>query len=139
MSNTSREEALKNGLEDRTTNPYLILKQVPDSFIALRTELAKPENIDIFNASIRESSFEGSIATIAEKLDIVVDGLYDIGPLCNVLAAAMRQRHLSPELRHAGIPGLVEGVEIVETADSISLERTPEPAPPLKLIIDGES
>lgn len=64
------------------SHPNLAIKMLPSSLIALRQELTKPWNVEIFEAANKESTFEGSLGTIAEKLGIVVDGLYDVGPFC---------------------------------------------------------
>jgi hypothetical protein len=74
-------------------NSLIEIKESPPGLIALRTELAKPENKDIAEIAQRETTFEGSLATIAERLNILVDGVYDVEPLCQKLAEEMKKRH----------------------------------------------
>jgi hypothetical protein len=102
---------------------HLILEKfTPESLVALRSELAEPHNSDIFNRAIKEPTFEGALATIAECLDIVLDGMYDVPDLCAVLAAAMRQRHShgsQPHLRDQRL----RNVEMVEREGTVVLEE----------------
>jgi hypothetical protein len=108
----------------------LLIKEAPDSLIALRQLLALPENKDIYDAANKETTFEVVLATVAEKLDIVLDGTYDVGPLCTVLAEAMKRRHMGPGLRF-DVPGL-QRADIVERESSVTLE-------PVKNEAEGEA
>lgn len=81
-----------NGLYNNP-NPYVEIKEPPPGLVALRTELAKPENADILKIAAYETTIEGSLATIAEKLGIIVDGVYDMHPLCEMLTKTLKDRH----------------------------------------------
>lgn len=100
--------------------PNAIIKEIPDSLLALRTEL--PMHPDIYEYAIKGLNFEDCCARIAEKLDIVVDGVYDGDKLCAVLVEALRKRRFHGLAPHLRVPGLV-AAEIVETAKGVSLER----------------
>lgn len=110
--------------EYNTSHHLLEIKEAPSGLIHLRRELAKPQHSDISSAAQLETTFEGSLATIAEKLDIVVDGMYDVEPLCEMLATALENRFnvssLMPQLR---APGLVSA-EIVEKEGEVELNET---------------
>lgn len=114
-----------NGAEDRETHQLLLIKEVPDSLVAFRKELIKPEHTDIFLTAMGAPTFELAIAAVAAKLDIVLDGDYDVGPLCAILTTALEQKGKGQALRFEGIPGLVDNVEIVERENGINLEKGP--------------
>lgn len=109
--------------EDRTTHSRLVLKVPPPELIALREEL--PLHKDIYDYAIKGSNFEDCMARIAEKLDILLDGLYNGDKLCGVLLEALRNRRFHGNQPHLRAPGLVN-VELVERAGSVTLEAVKE-------------
>lgn len=112
-----------NGYGSTKNEHHLILEKfTPESLVALRTELARPCNRDISERAARESTFEGALATIGECLDIALDGVYDVAELCDVLASAMRKRHLHGSQPHLRDSRLVN-VEMVERAGTVQLEE----------------
>jgi hypothetical protein len=111
MSNSS-------GGYDKDTHYLLSIHEPPASLVALRIELVK--HPDIYLAAQKSSTFEESLAIIGEKLDIVLDGDYDVEPLCAMLVDCLRKRGRhkdSPHLRHAS---LIDA-EIIETEKGITL------------------
>lgn len=116
-----------DGYEDRSHH-LLVVKEVPDTLQELRRELQHGAHRDICLAAIKETTFEGSLATIGEKLDIVLDGTYDVGPLCQVLLQALRARRMGTKI--PGNLGLITGAEIVEREGEVSLELAPSDGAP---------
>lgn len=97
------------------------LRQPPASLTTLREELALPQNKDISEYAIQGKTFEECIGRVAMFLAIVLDGDYDVGPLCSVLVDAMRNRHLTSTTPHLAAAGLVN-VELVEREGDVTLE-----------------
>lgn len=122
---------LNNGAYD-DSHHLLELKQVPESLTALRSLLAEPQNADIRDYAISGKDFEECIGRVAMYLGIVLDGDYDVGPLCSVLVAAVERRRMPgfSTTPSAGDSRLVPA-EIVETATSLSLEVGQEAGEPL--------
>lgn len=96
-------------------------KVVPDSLLALRQELLLPHHRDIFLAAQKERSFEEALGMIAAKLDILLDGDYNVPDLCELLVKALRTRALHGNNPAAIDPRLI-AVEIVEKKDVVSVE-----------------
>lgn len=108
----------------------LEIKQIPDSLTQLRQELTLPQNKDIFDYAMKGDSIEECLARIAVMLDIVLDGLYDMSPLCDVLLTAMRNRANHPNQPHLRVAGLVEA-EIIETDGEVTLHEVSKEVPEL--------
>lgn len=79
-----------------TDHPYLEIKEVPSSLVALRAELMKPHNHDIMTYAAEGKNFGECMSRIATFLGVAVDGLYDVGPLCSVLLTMLRERKRVP-------------------------------------------
>jgi hypothetical protein len=100
-----------DGGYDETTHHLIALHEPPDSLSELRKELAF--HPDISSYAQEGLTFEDCLGRIALKLDIVLDGDYEVGPLCEVLVTALRARKshtTAPHLRHSS---LID-VELVE-------------------------
>lgn len=96
------------------------IHQPPASLIALREELVY--HPDIFEYAALGVDFEDVLGRIALKLDIALDGVYDVEPLCAVLVEAMRKRRFfpgNPSLRHKDLMD----VELVEKEGKIELQE----------------
>ena len=121
MSKSSKTNKPNNGGGyDNTTNTLIALHEPPASLVALRNELAFHPEVCEF--AIQGDTFEECLGRIATKLDIVLDGLYDVEPLCAMLVEALQSirfqtRQNQPHLRATG---LVDA-EIVETAGEVKL------------------
>lgn len=105
---------------DNETHHLIQIKVPPPSLIALRDELAKPENKDISDYAIQGTTFEECVGRIAEKLDILLDGLYDGADLCDLLVSAMRSRgsfKTQPHLRDKRLMN----VELTETEGEVTV------------------
>lgn len=105
---------------DNESHHLVELKIAPASLIALRNELQKPENKDISDYAIQGNSFEDCLARIATCLDIVLDGIYDVPDLCDVLMKAMRGRHTFVSQPHLRDPRLMN-VELVEKEGTVEM------------------
>lgn len=108
-----------------TPLPTLLIKEPPASLLALRTELALPANIDIYQASFKGASFEDCIGIIAAKLDIALDGDYEPDKLCEVLVEAMRARGRFASQPHLRAAGLV-AVELEEKEGEVEIKEIKE-------------
>lgn len=97
--------------------PVLQIKMLPEELIELRKELLN--HPDIANAAMKGTTFEDCLAEIATKLNIALDGLYDVPDLCKLLLDALRNRNVDRALV-PNVPGL-QTVELVETDTEISL------------------
>lgn len=109
----------KNFGEDRS-NAYLSLKVPPPSIIALREELTHHQ--DIYDYAIQGTSFEDCMAKIAEKLDILLEGMYDAEKLAEVLVEALRNRRFHGNQPHLRSKHLVN-VELVERKGTMTIEK----------------
>lgn len=104
--------------EYNNSHPLLEIKEVPPGLVALRGEL-------IYHADIVEYAQEGTdfsdcLGRIAVKLDIVLDGFYDVEPLCSMLTEALRNRRFFPKSPHLRHRDLVD-VELVEKEGSLEI------------------
>lgn len=107
---------------DNETHHLIQIKVPPPSLIALRDELAKPENKDISDYAIQGNTFEECVGRIAEKLDILLDGLYDGADLCDLLVSAMRSRGTHLAQPHKRDSRLVNA-ELVETENEVTVTQ----------------
>jgi hypothetical protein len=118
---------------DNDTHYLVQLKEPPDSIIALREEL--PKHSDIYEAARQGNTFEECLGIIAAKLDIALDGHYDVQPLCAMLVSVLRKRNMFgayPHLRH---PELI-AVELVEKEGEVELrEAGPEVTIPADAVV----
>lgn len=113
-----------SGGSDHDTHHLLDIREMPASLIELRKELGY--HPDITDKAQHGETFAECLAIICTSLDIVVDGVYDIGPFCEMLLVALRARRFgySNVLSHKML-SLVPA-EIVETAEGITLQRRDE-------------
>lgn len=125
-----------NGAYD-TSHPLIEKKEVPDSFRAFVTELNSPQHADIVEKAKKEATFEGVLAVVAQELDIIVDGIYDVGPTCAMLTVALKNRYKLKAgviAAHELAPGFgLTRARIVETEGEVILEEEEDvvsPAPP---------
>src|ERR1700747_569101 len=93
------------------------LRQPLEELVALRNELAL--HPDVAQEGMKGSTFEECLAQIGAKLNIVLDGEYDVGELCSMLTEALRNRPADKTLPPV-IAGL-QTVELVETDNEISM------------------
>ena len=98
------------------------LKQPPSSLVELRNLLQQPEFKDIREKAEAAATFEEALGVIALQLDILLDGTYDVGPLCKVLVAALTNREKFKSTPHLRAEGLID-VELVERKDTVAVER----------------
>lgn len=105
--------------EDRS-HANLVIKMLPDSLIALREELAHHQDISDYASQGRD--FGDCLGRIGTKLDIALDGDYDVDSLSEILLSALRGRRFGhhPEYTRKRL-GLVPA-ELVERAGELSLE-----------------
>jgi hypothetical protein len=106
------------GGHDLDTHHLLELREPGANLRALREELQY--HPDITAAAVAGQTFEECLAIIGIKLDIALDGDYDVEDLCGVLVSAMRNRRFHPGNPSLRAAGLVD-IEMVETSDSISV------------------
>lgn len=112
--------ASSTGGFDNTSHPLINFHEPPGSLTALRQELAN--HPDIVEKAILGTSFEDCLGIIALHLDIALDGMYDVEPLCSMLVEVLRKRRFfptSPHLRHSS---LVDA-ELIETEGLVSIEK----------------
>lgn len=101
------------------SNQAHIKEDVPKELELLRHELTQPQHRNIFVAAQMETTFEAALGTVAAKLNIALDGLYDVPDLCGMLYRALQARPVD----HVQAPPLPElqTVELVETDQEIHL------------------
>lgn len=104
----------------------LELKEVPASLTQLRTLFQQPENADIVAYAQQGGSFQECIARTATFLNIALDGLYEVGPLCEVLCNAILSRDSIGQIAPHKADGRLVEAEIVETDGEITLQRVAE-------------
>lgn len=106
-------------------------RESPASLVALRNELALPQNKELYDYGIQGRNFEECLARIAHKLGIALDGLYDVPELCDVLLTVLRRKSV---LKVIGENGFVDGdasqlddrligIRRIEDADTVRLEN----------------
>lgn len=106
------------------THHLIELKEVPDSLVELRKELMYHSEITKYAQA--GNTFEECLGLIALHLDIALDGTYDVGPLCEVLVTALRNKRMHPSQPHLRALGLID-VELIERSGSLELmERNRE-------------
>lgn len=104
-------------IPENIRKPILQIKDLPEELIELRKELLN--HPDILAASQAAKTFEDALGIVAMKLNIALDGLYDVQDLCSMLLGALRNRNVDRALV-PNIPGL-QTVELVETDTEISM------------------
>jgi hypothetical protein len=113
---------------DHETHHLLEVRVPPPSIIALREELDKlglshdPKDKEMYEYVRSGVNFESCIANLAERLDIVLDGLYDAAELCDVLVSALRRKNMYHNQPHLRDERLVN-VELVEREDTVTVEE----------------
>lgn len=70
----------------------LVIKELPEDFVLFQRELSQIYNLDLALAAHRGRDFEEAMANICTALGIVVDGYYDVAPMCKMLVEAMQAR-----------------------------------------------
>lgn len=113
---------------DHDSHPLISFKRLPESLIALRTELAKPQHRDIYDEAEKEATFEAALGTIAARLDIAVDGFIDVDDFSAVLCNALRRRHMFKDRPHLRDSRLVNA-EMHEKGEEIELVKIPDNVP----------
>lgn len=101
-------------------------KIVPKSIQLLATELAKPRHRLLSDEAKKGKNFEESLAILAARLDIALDGSYsvtDIIELCDVLLKALRRHKPGPIQAHHLKDSRLKNVELTEKSDSLTLEE----------------
>lgn len=101
------------------------IKEPPASVVALRKELEKPENRDIYDYASQGTDFADCMGRIALKLSIALDGEYDGADLCGMLVNAMRARKVADGTGrpHLGDSRLVEAEIVEKESGELSLEK----------------
>lgn len=113
------------------THHLLERKEPPNSVVRLRERLQRPEHKDIHDAGIKGVDFADCLGIIAAKLDIALDGNYDVPDLCDLLVRAMDARDTLGNNPSALDERLVSA-ELIEREGTLSLEEgfgTVAPAP----------
>lgn len=100
--------------------PLVNIHQPPDSLVALRKELQKHPDICEACSVPTIRTFEETLAVIAMKLDIALDGSYDVGPLCEVLVSALRNRGKFNTVPHLRDSRLLD-VEMLEKEGEVEI------------------
>lgn len=102
------------------THPLIHIKDIPPEFIALQKELNKDENFDVAFEARKAGNIEEALGTIAAKLNIALDGLYDVPDICNILAKALAKRggnihpsQIDPRLKIAQVVEEIDAYEQV--------------------------
>jgi hypothetical protein len=111
----------KSGV-DLTTHPLLIFKEPGSALVALRNEL--PLHPEIFTYANQGATIEDCLGRIATKLDIALDGEYNLDDLCGLLMtclAAKRQKIPLSEIHK--LAGLTQ-VELIERENTVELAPT---------------
>lgn len=105
-------------------NPHHLveLKEPPPSLVQLRGLLARPENLDIMRFAAEEGTdFETALGAIAAKLDIVLDGKYDVENLCELLCKGILLRAGYHNRMHT-IDSRLQPAELQEREGAVSIE-----------------
>lgn len=105
----------------KDTHHLMEIKQLPASLIELQKEITLPQHRDIYNAAFAEKTFELALGMLAAKVDILLDGSYDVPKLCELLVTALRTRRVAGANPSAMHPDLVP-VDLVEKEDSLAVE-----------------
>lgn len=116
---TNKEEEHNWGT-DHFTHHLLEIREPPPSIVELRNLLQEPQHADILADAQKATSFSEAIGTIAARLDIALDGSYDVDGLCRVLCTCLRGRFTNNSTPHLRSPELVN-VELHETEDEVKL------------------
>lgn len=109
-------------LEEDRSHPYLILKETPPALIELRRILSLVANIDLYQAGITGDNIGDCLGRIAAKLDIAMDGYYEIPEVCEMLVEAIGNRGKFSSQPHLRAAGLVNA-ELVEREGTVEIER----------------
>lgn len=102
-------------------NPFVEIKEPPASLVTLRNLLQRPENADILEAASKAKDFEDALGIIALQLDILLDGLYEVDQLCEVLNNSLSARGLHSTSPHKRDSRLV-AAELVEREGTVTIE-----------------
>lgn len=119
--NSSVVARAKSIQESRYTNNHHLIQEkiIPDSLVALRTELDHMAHFHIALRAKKEKDFEGAIGQIAACLSIALDGSYEPDNLFSMLVDALRaKRNGSPYIPPEGIM-----TDLEERENSIELKE----------------
>jgi|SRR3972149_1219737 len=95
---------------------------LPDAILALQQELKQhPELL----AKLEGMDLESSLGAIAADLGILLDGVYDLPDLCNMLVGKLRQKGA---IIVANDPQFVD-VEVTEGPKAITIELAKSQSP----------
>lgn len=111
------------GGTDDTTHHLILIKEPPASLVALRQELAF--HPDICAEAVKGNSFQEVIGISCLQLDIAVDGIYDVEPICAMLVEVLRKKRFhssSSSHPHLSHKDLVD-VELVEKEGTVELVK----------------
>lgn len=126
----ARENAIQLGIrpwgEDRS-NPNLVRKIAPEAVEELAKRLQQPQHADISAYANSFPTFSECLGAIAAKLDILLEGDYNVPDLCELLCRAMDARgtlgntphKLDSRLVNAEILERPKSIEILETSGEI--------------------
>lgn len=104
------------------SNPYLQVKVTPETWNEFVRELNSGRHSDIVKEAQKCLSFSEVIGTVAAKLDIVLDGSYDMLPTCAMLLSALQRKVSGNTQPHNLDPSLVP-VNLIEREGSLTLEE----------------
>lgn len=70
----------------------VIKQEVPRELVDFQNEIIKHPDLLAVLQSDHIKTFEEGLAYVAAELGIIVDGLYDVGPLCKLLTERLYAR-----------------------------------------------
>lgn len=130
----------KNGSMDLEINEHRLvqIKKTPEEVIALQKLLALPENRDLASSAAKGQSFEECLAILSADLGIMLDGMYDVAPLCLMLTKVISTRGgFNSGNIHISHPDLVP-IRRLDTDDMVSVESRAEGLVSIKQATSGE-
>lgn len=113
------------------THHLIEIREPPPSIVELRNLLQEAQHADLFEASKAGKDFGESLGILAARLDIALDGDYDVDNLCRMLVTCLKARFVNVSTPHLRSPGLVNA-RLEEAENEIRLveavENTVDPA-----------
>lgn len=107
-------------------HPLIEEKVIPASLVALRLELNEPRHAALCAEAMKGKSFEECLGILAARLDIAVDGAYEVSDLAEVLYLALINRKPGAVQNHHLRDSRLVNAELKETATRLSLEEVAE-------------
>lgn len=101
-------------------HPLIDEKRIPEEVMRLARLLALPVNKDIYDFANKYKTIEKCLGAVAACLDIVLDGYYDVPPLCTLLADAVQAKMDGKKILSIN-PDLVS-VQLTEREGTVALE-----------------